>query len=157
MAWVELTLAPGLALPGSRLARLSALHAFPCQENSLSKIRLLCFSSGTVAAMWMPVSITEGAQEGASSCRRRSCLNRQESSSQQWQPQHLWHALSSTGKSALWSSSIPAKKQQRDAFRDKRDIWQPNVYIGGFYLLYSTSSKTSCPTFLPVLELLTWY
>lgn len=55
------------------------------------------------------------------------------------------------------SSGIPAKKQHRDAFLDKRDIWQPTVYIGGLYLLFSASSKTSCPAFLPVPQLLARY
>lgn len=100
MAWVEVALAPGLALPGSSLAHFSALHAFPCQENSLSKIMLLLFSSGTVAAIWKPTSIKQASTGRSELAARLSCLNRHESSSHQRQPQHLWHALSSAGKSA---------------------------------------------------------
>lgn len=110
MAWVEVALAPGLALPSSLLARFSALHAFPCQENSLSKIMLLRFSSGTVAAIWKPTSIKQASTGRSELAARLSCLDRHESSSHQRQPQHLWHALSSTGKSASVEFKHPCKE-----------------------------------------------
>lgn len=110
MAWVEVALAPGLALPGSSLARFSALHAFPCQENSLSKIMLLRFSSGTVTAIGKPTSIKQASTGRSELAARLSCLNRHESSSHHQQPQHLWHALSSAGKSASVEFKHPCKE-----------------------------------------------
>lgn len=110
MAWVRVALAPGLALPGSSLARFSALHAFPCQENSLCKIRLLRFSSGTVAVIWKPTSIKQASTGRSKLAACFSCLDRHESSSHHQQPQHLWHARSSAGKSASVEVTHPCKE-----------------------------------------------
>lgn len=62
------------ALGSSSLARFSAPHVFPCQEISPSKTMLLRFSSGTVAAIWKPMSIKQARTARSELAARLSCL-----------------------------------------------------------------------------------
>lgn len=145
MAWVELTLAPGLALPGSAACLLLPGKSSQQSQAPFLFLRLSCSNPGA------------------------SVSHRGERGKEQLLPQQAPKLLSPTAAPAPLACALlsrevcsvefkhPCKETAPRCLSDKRDIWQANVYIGGFYLFSSTSSKTSCPTFLLILELLTWY